>query len=201
VPLCFLAVIGTPLFLSMGWTHARFLEMATVEKAVIGLDNASIVAGQSARAVWRGLQNANRQMRALDIAHHLAHACARAPLPNPPCRVADAAFEARLRLFHAWSGNVARGEWAAGKKRALARAHALGSGEAHMEREALPPIRPVHCKICGLPVAWEQSRPHRDWLWTRVHARVFRNVVESVGKSLTGNDRWQYRVREVENGN
>ncbi len=197
MPLCFLAVIGAPLFLSLGWTHARFSELAQLEKAVIGLDNASIVLGQSARAVWRGLQYANQQMRVLEIAHHAAHVCARAPLPNPGCRAADLAFERRLRSMHAWSGQVARVEWMAGVARAQNAAKPLAE-KLRIVRSAEPPMQSVQCPVCLLPMAWEIRVPHRESAIVHVHERVFRNEIESVGKTLKGMGEWQYRVREVE---
>jgi hypothetical protein len=194
MPICFVALMGAPLFLSLGWTHARFGELAQLETGIIALDNASILLGRSARGVWQDLTDHAQQMRAMEVAHHVAHACARAPLPNPACVTADLAWEARLRHSHAQGGVLARTAWVAGTARAKHAAARLGFS-VFLDRPGVPPIAPVYCPVCLLPVGWRGPGSWRESARVRVHARAFENAVTASSEGGL----WRYQVREVEN--
>jgi hypothetical protein len=196
MPLCLVAVMGAALFGSLGATHGRFQEIYRLERGLIALDNAAILLGRSAREVWKGLVRFNAWAEKAELAHHVAHVCARAPIAGSPCRAADQAWEAALASAHRLAGARAHLGWTQGRRDALIAARKLGV-EVTADRAPTPPIRSKRCSVCGLLTRWDIVGPAPESVWARLHQREFRNRVESIGRSLKGGETWAYRVREA----
>ncbi len=192
MPLCLLALVGVPLLLTLGTSHARFQELYALESDWIALDNAAIELGRSARAVWNGLQKANAEIRRLETRHHLVHACARVPATAIQCRTADLAAEGELALRHARAGVAAATAWRVGAERARVQAPT-----ALFSRLPLPPLQSVRCSVCGLPSEWEIGVPRLE------SVQLLRGMalrVRWVGRSLRGGGQWDYAIEEGEDG-
>jgi hypothetical protein len=192
MPLCLLALVGAPLLLSLGASHARFEQVYTLESDWIALDNAAIRLGQSARSVWNGLQKANAEIRRIEVRHHLAHACARVPATAIPCRAADQAAEVELRLWQTRAAEQARERWREGEREA--RAHAP---KARVSRPPLPPVRPVRCAVCGRLAGWEISPLRAETLQLPGGSQL---RVRWIGKTLRGGPAWNYAIEEDDDG-
>lgn len=192
MPLCLLALIGAPLLLSLGASHARFEELHALEAEWISLDNAAIRLGQSARSVWNDLQSANAEIHRIEGRHHLVHACARVPATALSCRAADLAAEAELFRRQAWAIQDARARWADGAQRA--RGYAT---HARLSRPPIPPVRPVRCAICGLAAGWEITPARSE----TIHLSGGKGLrVRWIGRSLQGGAAWNYAIEEEDDG-
>jgi hypothetical protein len=193
MPFYFIAIIGAPLFLSALWSQQRFQEVHDLERAIIGLDNASIQLGRSARKVWNGLSQYHTWLSPMENVHHLWHLCARQPLLGVKCRAGDLAWE-----FFLQRGRDAAWAWAQkGWSQGVVQAHLEGQKQKillSLSRSQAVPIRVRRCSVCGLSLRFEISAPQRletsSAVWRQ---RTFKNRVFWLGKNLEG-EKWNYRV-------
>ncbi len=179
MPLLLLAIVATPLFLSLGWTASRFREVERLETFLIELDNAAIVLGRNARSVWNGLQAANEQIAFVDNAHHIAHACARSGAATPQCVAVDKALEVRLKTMHLRAAAVAQEVWRQGP------------------RSSLVPIRSQTCSLCGTAF-WEIGARRSESVERALGLRKFKHTVHWLGRSLRGGRKWDYSIEAEE---
>lgn len=188
MPLCLLALIGLPLLLTLGTTHARIQQMHALEAKIIALDNAGIRLGRSARSVWNGLRAANAGIRALEGRHHLFHACARVPATAGSCQVVDRAMEAELVRQQGRAALWAKALWREGDAQAR-----VELPVARFSRPSLPPIQPVRCPVCGQAAGWEivSRRTESIRLPGGQGLRV-----RWVGQSLRGGAPWDYALED-----
>ena len=187
MPLLFLSLIGVPLFLSLGWTHARFKELEHREKRYIALDNASIVLGRATRAALRRLEVYNRWVLNAERAHHTVHACARAGLV-PSCAAADAAWESSIHSARRSAWAAADAAWAGAGIASLADAAKLGA-TASVDRPARFPLGGRIC-LCGLSTLLFPTQA----LKATVRVDAF---VDRVGWIRQGSE-WNYRIEEAD---
>ncbi len=178
-------------------THGIYQNAFDWEYRQIAVDNSGILLGQSERDAFRYLARMNRRLRLLEKAHHVAHACARVPQPTPACLSADRTFEIAIRVLRSEAWVQARIKWLVGARNARNELRAFKT-LGNVSQDPTLPVQSQRCPICGLEVYWEKTSdeitadidsPGPPWLGVRV---------KLIGDSLTGRQRWDYRLESLE---
>lgn len=181
------------------WTSHLFRSVYSWERRQVAVDNAAIILGRSDRKSFTDLSRLNRTIEAMEVEHHLLHACARSNTPAAPeCALADAQLERVMENLHRVGGEMARAQWRLGQVRASAETRQFGVTMDVPDRPAEIPIGERKCAACALSLYWERSESRRA-LHYAVRARgddspPVTTGVELTGRSLRDGRDWEYRL-------
>lgn len=132
-------------------TAKVFGEIEEYERLTIELDNSAIRLARSDRKLFRQIRVADNALRKLEIAHHVAHLCARTLSPAMwKCRTTDLAMERVIKATVEGLKSAAIVSWKQAEVRVHLDLSRAGWNAMRISREANPPLRFDRCPICGL---------------------------------------------------
>lgn len=132
-------------------TANMFGEIEEYERLTIELDNSAIRLARSDRKLFRQIRVADNALRKLEIAHHVAHLCARTPSPAMwKCRATDLGLERTIKATLEGLKSTVALSWKQAEMRAHLELSRAGWSAIRISREAKPPVRFDRCPVCGL---------------------------------------------------
>jgi hypothetical protein len=185
-----------PLFLSPVWNLWALKRIEKRERIQIALDNAAIILGQEDRKILNAISKVNENIRGQEKLHHGAHLCARSPVANPECILADEAFEAEIAMLH----QIIFSKASIGRAGALVRAqnefNRLVESNFQTTRPTHLPVHAVRCSFCRLETQWEWDSDASVFEIGFSDSMGLVTGVELIGKTLLNAERWKYRLHE-----
>ncbi len=170
-------------------TQIMMKGMWSREKAQIAFDNAAIALGREERSIWNALRAYNQTVEWLEIAHDVAHSCAKIPSPiQPQCQEEDVLLEHQIDTLKVQAEMSAKLRWQS--VFALVESSAPG---LETDRPSSPPLVSRKCRRCQREVYWEKS-PFSSSYNLRAYALLGVRVLW-VGRSLREKTSWDYEIQ------
>lgn len=183
------------------------------QRSQIAVDNATTVIGQDDRVIFNRLQDFNKVMDGLIVAHHTAHLCAMNPLSGAACVSADRLLETFIPRFNKLSYKIANVAWMASSLHGILEMTKLNTYPFKIERAKQVP---VHAEICeyGFETYLEvdkdvapvvttiKAMPKHDIELVKtteedliVPSLILTSSCEVGGKSLKSGKKWNYKLK------
>ena len=185
------AVMGVVMLLAPLYTSNLYRNAVVWERLQIGMDNAAIALGKRDRDLLKFIQNQNKILSGLEVEHHIAHACAKAPPTAAECLPIDQAIEASIRNVAQFTRTAATAWWT--KNWLAAKTEILSvQSDIRIDRAASIAMTGNRCAVCGEVTEFRLEERRLTSRFTGDRVRWMTIEVKPV-KTQEG---WNYALKE-----